>query len=488
MAALAGAGTGACPYKEKMRLTINEIVQATGGELVQGSANDTMIGVSTDTRTLKKGDVFFALQGERDGHTYLADAFAKGAVGAVVTEASLTQAKEVVGKNVIRVGDTLKALGNLAAYWRRRFPVPVVAITGSNGKTTTKEMVARVLSKKYRVLKTEGNFNNLIGLPLTLFRLHKKIERVVLEMGMNAPGEIARLAEIADPTVGVITNIGRAHLHGLGTLEGVARAKGELLERLRPEGLALVNQQALPFASGLAARSRAPVRTFGLRQGRSAQGDILATDIRPRGETGQSFSVRLRNKGHVFRLGVAGRHNVSNALVAIAVGDYYGVSLKGMRAALASFRMPAGRQKMIRAGGVLLIDDTYNANPDSMHASLALLAGLRRPAGRGRTIAILGDMLELGDVSEAAHREVGQAVAHLGIDVLVAVGKQAAQMLSGAKGVSQALEFSSVDLLEKGWPLRLVRGDRVLIKGSHGMRMAQTVDFIKKILSRKGVA
>ena len=296
-----------------MKLTIAEIVQAMGGELIQGSLNETISGVSTDTRTLKKGDLFFALKGTRDGHGYLQDAFAKGAKAAVVNVGEgLKPARTASGRNLIAVPDTLKALGDLASNWRTRFSIPVVAITGSNGKTTTKDMMASVLGKKFRVLKTEGNFNNLIGLPLTVFRLKKGIEMLVLEMGMNAPGEIARLAEIAAPEVGVITNIGHAHLQGLQTLEGVAHAKGELLEKLPQKGQAVLNADD-PFLPVLKRLSRAHVTTFGQKTG-----TFRSRHIQMKGMAGSSFEVQLRGRTQPFSLKIPGRQNISNALASLA--------------------------------------------------------------------------------------------------------------------------------------------------------------------------
>lgn len=448
-----------------MKLTMAEVVQATGGTLIQGSLYETISGVSTDTRTLKKGDLFFALKGTRDGHGYLQDAFAKGAGGAVVSEV------KNVTENVICVPDTLKALGDLASHWRARFSIPVVAITGSNGKTTTKDMMASVLGKKFRVLKTEGNFNNLIGLPLTIFRLNKGIEMLILEMGMNAPGEIARLAEIAAPEVGVITNIGHAHLQGLQTLEGVAHAKGELLEKLPQKGRAVLNADD-PFLPVLKRLSRAPVTTFGQKTGA-----FRSRHIQMKGMAGSSFEVQLRGRTQPFSLKIPGRQNISNALASLAVGDFFGVSVAKMRQALASFRAPSQRMQTFKVKGVEVINDTYNANPDSMRAALRLLSEAGKIKRGRRTMAILGDMLELGSQARALHQELGREVAKLGIDILIAVGRWGKAVAQGAAhSHTRSFAFRTMEQLIRAWPVSsgqwpLAKGDLVLIKGSRGMKM-----------------
>ena len=451
-----------------MKLTIGEVVQAIEGELMNGSAQDKMTGVSTDSRTIRKGDIFFALKGERDGHAHLPEVFAKGAQGAVIEPGRFSG-----GKNLICVPDTLRALGDLAANWRRRFKAPVVAITGSNGKTTTKDMVSQVLSKKYRVLQTEGNFNNLIGLPLTLFRLHHKIQLIVLEMGMNAPGEIDRLAEIAGPEVGVITNIGRAHLAGLKDLSGVAAAKGELLGRLPSNGLAILNADD-PYVLALAKRKHVRVMTFGQKRG-----DLRAGKIKSLGLKGSRFSVAGAGlkPAPTVTLRVPGRQNISNALAALAVGSHYGVGVAKMKQALAAFHMPAKRMESIKMGGVQIINDTYNANPDSMKAALILLSEC--PARR--RIAVLGDMLELGDYAAQGHQDLGAEINSLGIDWVMAVGQWSKQVVQGVtRSKTQAAAFLDVAGLLAHWPVSLRKGDLVLIKGSRGMQMERVTEFLRR--------
>jgi UDP-N-acetylmuramoyl-tripeptide--D-alanyl-D-alanine ligase len=453
-----------------MRLALEDILKATSGRLASFATEEVIGGVSTDSRNVQPGDLFVALKGERhDGHQYLGDVFAKGAVAALVQEG--VESVSAGFKNIIEVADTLKALGDLARFWRRRFAIPVVGITGSNGKTTAKEMTAAVLGAKYRVLKTEGNFNNLIGLPLTLFRLKGEEEMAVVEMGMNRLGEIDRLAEIAEPQAGLVTTVARAHLEGLGGLSNVARAKGELLARLPEGGLAVLNADA-PFAASLAktARSRkAKVVTFGIQKA----ADCRATSVQTEGLKGVRFSARVGGKRHSFRLGIPGRHNVYNALAALVIGEHFQVPAKKMKSALAKFHAGSKRMEVVRLPkGIDVINDCYNANPDSTEASLTFLKDLGRSR---RRIAVLGEMLELGRWAARSHREVGGVAAKSGVKVLFAVGPHAPDLVRGARasGLSKACAFSFGDV-EESLPViksLLKPKDIVLVKGSRGMRM-----------------
>lgn len=458
-----------------MRLTVGEILDATGGQLVRGSKEAVVTGVSTDSRTVRKGQLFVALRGDKhDGHDHLREVHRKGVPAAIVDRRVKTPTK-----NLIRVKDTLRALGDLAYHWRRRFPIQVVAVTGSNGKTTAKDMIAQVLATRYRVLKTEGNFNNLIGLPLTVFRLRGGEEIAVLEMGMNRPGEIDRLAEIAAPSVGVITNVARAHLEGLGGLAGVAKAKGELLDRLTPGGLAVLNRDDRFFnrLKKRALRHRARVVSFGAGSG----SDYRAVEAKTIDLKGLRFTAILRGRRTVFRMPVIGRHNVSNALAALAVGDRFEVPVAKMRGAIGRFRAMSKRMEVVTLPrGTAVINDCYNANPDSMAASLDFL---KEAAGRRRTVAVLGDMLELGSAAAEAHREVGVQAARAGVSLLVAAGPHAKEVVAGARraGLPPARGFV-VNSAEASIPLvrSLVRpGDIVLIKGSRGMKMERVTEGLQ---------
>jgi UDP-N-acetylmuramoyl-tripeptide--D-alanyl-D-alanine ligase len=456
-----------------MKLTIGEIVEATGGQLVQGRRGAVVVGVSTDSRTLKPGEIFFALHGEKhDGHDHLKEVMEKGAGGAVVERDVGAGFEPARTKNLIRVPDTLRALGDLAHAWRKRFDIPVVAVTGSNGKTTTKDMTAAILSEKYRVLKTEGNLNNLIGLPLTLFRLDEEAEAAVVEIGMNRLGEIDRLAEIAAPQVGVITNVARAHLEGLGSLARVARAKGELLGRLPREGLAVLNRDD-PSYPRLKRGVRSRLATFGRRRGATVR--LLFSrveDLR-----GISFVASVKGKRERIRMPVLGGHNIANALAAIAVGDFLKIPVSKMRKALRSFHTLSKRMEIVPLPkGIDLINDCYNANPDSTAASLAFL----KEAGAGRRrVAILGEMLELGSFATRAHREIGMKTARAA-DLLFAVGEHAGEMMKGFRrrgGVFETVEAAIPEIVKALRP-----GDLVLIKGSRGMQMERITEALKNVL------
>jgi UDP-N-acetylmuramoyl-tripeptide--D-alanyl-D-alanine ligase len=464
-----------------VKLTVGEILGAVGGRLVAGDPDDAATGVSTDSRALQAGDLFVALKGERhDGHQYLAEVFGKGAAAAIVQEGSEEPNPDF--RNLIEVPDTLRALGDLARFWRRRFPIPVVAVTGSNGKTTAKDMTAAVLSARYRVLKTEGNFNNLIGLPLTLFRLTPEHEMAVVEMGMNRMGEIARLAEIAEPGVGVVTTVARAHLEGLGGLANVARAKGELIARLPEGGLAVLNADASGGGRFAAAFARS-ARARGAKSvtcGLSKRADYRAFRVKAEGLKGVRFAARVGGKTVPFVLGVPGRHNVANALAAIAVGDRFGVPASKMRSALARFHAGSKRMEVVRLPkGIDVVNDCYNANPDSTEASLQFLKDM---GPRRRRVAVLGEMLELGRWTEACHREVGGAAARAGVKLLVAVGPHAGDLVKGARreGLAPSASFS-FPKVEESLPLirSLLRPkDVVLVKGSRGMKMERVTEAL----------
>lgn len=461
-----------------MRLTIEEVIAATRGRLTAGSPKGAVTGVSTDSRTLKKGDLFFALRGVHfDGHAYVRAAVKRGAVGAVL-QAGVRHAAPRARADfaVIRVPSTLQALGDLAASWRRRLPVPIVAITGSNGKTTTKEMTAAVLSRRYRVLKTEGNFNNLIGLPLTLFRLNPRHQVAVLEMGMNAPGEIHRLTEIASPQAGVITNVGRAHLEGLKSVAGVARAKGKLVAGLPASGLAVLNQDdpSLPILKKL---SRAPVTTFGW--GRGAQ--VRGLGSRPEDLYGFRFKARLNGGDRTFFLRTLGRRNVTNALAALAVGGWFKIPPEEMRKGLDRFSPLPSRMEILRIGSWVVVNDAYNANPDSMIHALESLRGM--PARR--RAAVLGEMRELGPFAARGHREVGERAARLGIDLLIGIGPYADRLRRGAvqggMRADRVVAFPDFDTAAASLASLFRKGDLILVKGSRGARMERVLALFRRL-------
>lgn len=453
-----------------MKMSLQDIVKVTRGkmnhpEMLQLSS---ITGVSTDTRSMKKGELFVALHGERhDGHDHIPQAFEKGAVACVV-EKLKGDGPQIVVK------DSLKSLGMIAQFWRDQFKIPVVAITGSNGKTTTKDMVNAVLSEKFNTLKTEGNFNNWIGLPQTVFGLNQKIQMAILEMGMNHKGEIDWLAQIASPQVGVITNIGRAHIENFKNQSGIARAKGELLKYLPKNGYAIINADS-PYFENLKKMTKARVMGFGFSKKSKAQ--ILKVDSTQLGKTG--FQIRLESKSFNFEIPLGGAHNVYNAAAAILVGRTQGVSIEKIRKALKNYKPEKKRMEILHLGqGIDVLNDSYNANPDSMKAAISYLHGF---AGRHRVV-VMGDMFELGQKSKKLHYEVGQAVGESAIEKLIAVGQYATDLVNGATEAGmdsvQAHSFSCIEEVLPHLDNYIRSGDLVLIKGSRGMKMERLTEAL----------
>lgn len=481
--------------------SISELLQATSGRLLKGKPVFTVPGLSIDSRTIRSGELFVALKGDRfDGHAFLPEVFKKGACGAIVDRQSGLDTN-AAGRILIKVPDTLRAFQEIACFHRRRFSIPVVAITGSNGKTTTKEMAAAILSRRMKVLKNEGNLNNHIGVPLTLLGLRAQHQLALIEMGINHRGELTRLCEIARPNMGLVTNIGPTHLEFLGNVEGVAKAKGELLQALKDkECVAFLNSDD-PFTPRLRLLTHGSVVTFGLdeKAGKrpGEKPDVQATNVahHPQGSffhlrlqrhkgvrigTG-SKKVRSKEKEIVadeidIQLAVTGRHNVYNASAAAAIASVLGADAGEIKAGLESFHPIQLRSQLIQWRGVRILNDSYNANPASMRSALETLKLIR---GSGRAIAVLGDMLELGKESAAAHREIGQQVTALDLDYLITVGKIAG--LIGEEAIRRGMpkdRVKSCGHLEEA--VAFLRGlareqDTVLVKGSRGMRMEKVV-------------
>jgi UDP-N-acetylmuramoyl-tripeptide--D-alanyl-D-alanine ligase len=418
--------------------------------------------VATDTRALAPGDLFVALKGERfDGHEFLEQARAAGAAGALVSEAQPSRLPQVIVK------DTLAGLQEYAMSWRGDFHIPVVAVTGSNGKTTVKQMLASIFARRGPVLATIGNLNNHIGVPLTLLSLRAEHQTAVVEMGANHPGEIARLAEIARPEIGVVNNAGDAHLEGFGSREGVARAKGELFEALG-HGIAVINadDEYAPLWRELA--GGADILTFGL----SEDANVRALNPRPEppdAPTGMEFQLQTPEGLQGVALPLPGVHNVRNALAAAACAVALGMDARDIATGLMAVRPAPGRLSWRRAhNGARLLDDTYNANPTSLRAGLELLAGV--PARRW---LVLGDMGELGRGSEQLHFAAGEDARALGIERLYAVGALARE---AAKGFGAgAVHFDDVDALVAEVRERLGPDVAVLVKGSRSSRMERVV-------------
>jgi UDP-N-acetylmuramoyl-tripeptide--D-alanyl-D-alanine ligase len=461
-----------------MKWKVRELMEATGGRLFKGDQKMECKGISTDSRKIKRGELFIPLKGSRfDGHDYIPQVLKKGAAGIMVRRGFPLSgiSREDDKLFIIEVADTLDALGDLAHYVRMRSPVKVVAITGSNGKTSTKEMCALVLQEQYQVLKNEGNLNNLIGLPLTLLRLSREDEVAVLEMGMNRLGEIRRLSEISRPNMGLITNIGPAHLEGLGSLDQVQKAKGELFETLTEEDCVLVNYDD-HLVKELALHCRAKRISFSFQE----KSDIRAEDVSFLKDGKICFRLTYQGEDITVVISAYGFYHVYNALAASAVGISLGIDLKKIARGLKGFRTLPGRSKLLTIGkGIRLIDETYNANPRSMEVALKTLNKMK---GKGRGIAILGDMLELGEESPFWHREVGKWVGTLGTEYLALLGKFAPFVAEGAAlaGLQKERIFIGKNYEEVAQHVRgiLKRGDWVLVKGSRAMQMEKVLDCL----------
>ena len=461
-----------------MLFALADIREATGGTIVGGEGVAGVSGVSTDSRMVRPDELFVPLRGERfDGHDYLGSACDRG-VRVVLAERRWLKGHELpAGVAAIAVDDTLKALGDLASFHRRRFAIPVVAVTGSNGKTTTKEMLAAILEQTGPGLKTEGNLNNLIGLPQMLFRLNGSHRWAVLEMGMSAFGEIDRLAEIALPDVGIITNAFPAHLETLGSVEGVARAKGELFLRLNGAGYAVFNAD-----DPLIARCPSPEGvervSFGLRSA-----DVTAEAVENLGRNGQRFVLRLPTVSVQVNLRAFGRHNIANALAAAAAAHVLHVPPETIARGLGVFSPYARRFNLEEVGDVILIDDSYNANPASMAAALTTLREIR--AGH-RAVAVLGDMLELGDGAEEAHRQLGLLAATC-VDRLYVMGGMAGIVAAGALegGLAEdvVIVATSHDAIVADLRRTTAAGDFILVKGSRGLAMDRVAEKMREVFT-----
>lgn len=468
-----------------MTFSVEEILKATGGRLLQGKERMLFKGVSTDSRTLCEGDLFVALKGVRfDGHHFAIEALEKRAAGVVIEEdrAGDIRWDGYQSKAIIAVKSSLRALGDLARDRRRKYRTPVVALTGSNGKTTTKEMIAACLRTTFPVLKTEGNLNNLIGLPLTLLKLTEKERVAVLEMGMNVHGEVRRLTEIAEPDVGLITNIQEAHLEGMGDLEKIKKEKGELFRRMRQDGSIIVNQDD-PRVVDLAQSFLGQKISYGIER----PADVTAREIRLRGDQGTSFRFVSEGEEAEIHLPLFGRHLVLNALSALATASLFGIKLERAKEALEDFKpFPMRMELLLLGGGIHLINDAYNANPRSMEHALETLTEMKE---KGRAIAVLGDMLELGDFTEEAHRNLGKKIVELSIDLLIALGEEAALVVDSAiqHGLKPEKAFIAEDHGEAVFLLKQMmrEGDWILIKGSRGMAMEKIVRGLSERRSRR---
>ena len=447
-------------------LTLGRIAEVCGGTYFgkEEERNFEIAEITTDSRKAEQGSLFAAIKGERvDGHSFIPSVFEKGAL-CVLSEQEL----EDPAGNYILVSSTLNALKAIAEDYLQQLEIPVVGITGSVGKTSTKEMIAAVLSQKYNTLKTAGNFNNELGLPLTVFRLREEHEIAVLEMGISDFGEMHRLAKIARPDTCVITNIGQCHLEFLGDRDGILRAKTEIFDFLRPDGHIILNGEDDKLITVQDVKGIRPV-FFGF----GTENAVYADDIEKKGLAGISCQIYTEKGSFTTLIPIPGMHMVLNALAGTAVGLHYGLSLEEIRAGIESLQPVSGRFNIIQANGLTIVDDCYNANPVSMKASLEVLQD-----GLGRRVAVLGDMGELGEDEALLHRQVGEFAGGLNIDCCVCVGPLCRNLADGIAAVNPRMQVICLNNLEEllqKLPELVQDGDTVLVKASHFMQFEKVV-------------
>jgi UDP-N-acetylmuramoyl-tripeptide--D-alanyl-D-alanine ligase len=453
--------------------SLKYVADAMEGELVDGSPDRVVCQVSTDSRRAGADDLFIALAGERfDGHAFVAEAAGRGVAAVVAERRKLAGGLGTCA--VIRVDDTRRALGRLGTAYRRDFEVPVTAVGGSNGKTTTKELIASVLRQKKATLWSEASFNNEVGVPLTLLRMERLHQAAVLEAGTNHPGELRPLLQMMAPRMGVVTNIGREHLEFFRDLVGVAREEGVIAEALPPDGVLFLNGDN-PWSEVIARRTRARVVLAGLE----ASNDCVGRNVRL-DDSGTTFSVNCRYPGlsGQYRIKLLGRHQVVNALLAVAVGAEMGLSREEIERGLLACAPAKMRLQLCNPAGIGILDDSYNANTDSM---LAALQTLRELPCAGRRVAVLGDMAELGDCSRLAHLEVGRRAADARLDQLFAIGRRASQIAvaARARGLKSVIEIAEVERAAQAVKEFARPGDMVLVKASRSMRLERITEALR---------
>ena len=456
--------------------TLGFVEESCNGQLVAGQRSSSIRRVCIDSRLARKGDLFIAICGDRfDGHDYLKDALVQGAEAAVVSRSRLGQEK--VHGPMIEVEETRHALGRLSANYRQDFELPIIAVGGSNGKTSTKEILATVLGQRLETLSSEASFNNDIGVPLTLLQLREAHEAAVLEVGSNHPGELQPLLQLIRPRYGVLTSIGREHLEFFGDLAGVIEEEGALAEALPPEGCLFVNGD-IEGLEAIRARCRAAVVTVG--EGEDCDWQLTGTVLNNDGTTFELLSPKGDWSG-AYRVNLLGHQNARNAALAIALAAELGLSREELDQGLQCCRPASMRMEMQTLGGVRIINDAYNSNPDSLLAALETM-GLFPT--KGKRIAILGDMAELGQASEFAHVEVGRLAARLGMDGLVAVGQWANKMVRAAQegGLANVAAFDDINVAGQALAVKLSSGDLVLIKGSRAARMERIIEPLKEAM------
>lgn len=457
------------------QLTVEEIINVTNGKLLSGYIDTRISNISIDSRTIKPDDLFIAIRGKNlDGHRFVSEAIARGAIGAIISKGKFKAKNSIL----LQVNDTTKALANIAGYYRKKFNPLVIAVTGSNGKTTTKDMIASILSRRMSVVKAKGSYNNDLGVPLTILELNSLTQALILEIEMNILGETKRLAEIAKPNIGVVTNIGDTHLEFLANRENVKKEKAELIQALGTDGIAVLNTDD-DMVMGIGAEYPTMQRlTFGINN----PADVFANKIIDLGTAGTNF---LLNGKYRVRLPVPGLHNIYNCLAAVTASLAAGLDYVSIIPGIEEFKLASMRLEILRIKGLLIINDTYNANPQSMAAALNTFAKI---ASEGRRIAVLGDMLELGEKRVAFHRELGKEAANV-VDIILAIGNFSRAVIDGALAAgfnsenlytfdnNQAAITKLVDILKPK--------DKILIKGSRAMRLEEIVQGIKTSYEKK---
>ncbi|SNU99507.1 UDP-N-acetylmuramoyl-tripeptide--D-alanyl-D-alanine ligase [Megamonas hypermegale] len=455
------------------QFTLTQVMQVTNAVLKKITSASIFGGVTTDTRKVEEGMLFVALKGEKfDGHDFIAEAAKKGAIGAIVNKDYDVSRLEDVEIDILAVNDTLKAYQDLAKLWRSKFSIPVIGITGSNGKTTTKDLTAAVLSGKWNVLKTQANFNNEIGLPMTLLQLNKSYDVAVVEMGMRGLGQIKLLTDIAKPTIGVITNVGETHMELLGSIENIAKAKSEMAQAIEIDGKVVLNADDEHVAKMHEVTKARPIY-FGINHA----ADVKAFNVKTVGEGKTEFDAFIGENMAHFTLNMLGIHNVYNCLAALAVGYACGLTIEEMQKGLASFKPTAMRFEYKKVGDFNVINDAYNASPMSTKAALSNLAKVTD----GRKILVMGDMFELGSVEVKAHEDIAVQAKEAGVSIIVTRGTLTQNTARKAReiGIPEVYECANHEEAVATLKKVLQKDDTVLFKGSHGMHMEKIIELLE---------